>query len=119
MPIVYKSLCASQESAVLYAYYEYVCGLTPLTYCREKASKCQTFYIISIENGRQVDVCLRRCGEKKRKKGQESVKNEIKRLRVSGLEHTNYKGALKPLKNPPNAQVGFLITFNLKYRVVF
>ena len=57
--------------------------------------------------------------KKRRKKGQESVKNERKRLRVSGLEHTNYRGVLKPLKNPPNAQVGFLITFNLKYRVVF
>lgn len=49
--------------------------------------------------------------KKRRKKGQESVKNERKRLRVSGLEHTNYRGVLKPPKNPPNAQVSLFDKF--------
>lgn len=59
---------------------------------------------------------------KRRKKGEESVKKERKRLKVSGLAYTNYKGVLKPAKNPPNAQVSLFDIFNLynlKRQLVF
>lgn len=57
------------------------------------------------------DVQAGNIGVKRRQNGTESVRNERKRSRVSGLQHTNYKNVLIPAKNPPEQEVS---NFNLK-----
>lgn len=83
---------------------------------KEKPSKCQfvtyccndTFevkIVLLAEMSEHVEVVPQNIMLKRRKKGSESVKKERKRLRLSGLQHTNYKGTAIAAKKPPEIEV--------------
>lgn len=86
---------------------------------REKPSKCQfvthccnafskVIIVLLVKMSEHVEVVPQNIVVKRRIKGTESVKKERKRLRLSGLQHTNYKGSSIAAKNPPEIEVIYL-----------
>lgn len=83
---------------------------------REKPSKCQfvshcsngifeVSALLLVEINEHVELLPQNIMVKRRKKGSESVKNERKRLRLSGHQYTNCKGADIAAKKPPEIEV--------------